>query len=561
MASLYFKGKSAVWNHHLSVPYHTLDKDNKKSLIGNDDSENLIIEGDNLLALKSLLPKYQGKVKCIYIDPPYNTGNESWTYNDNVNSPLIKDWIGSIVGKDDLTKHDKWLCMMTPRLKLLRELLSDDGIIFISIDENEVHHLKILMNEIFLDANFIAELPTVMNLKGNQDEFGFAGTHEYTLVYSKNKSENLKLGEFEIDEEGLEEWIEDEIGFWKRGANLKGTGTNAPREKRPNLFYPIFISKTNEVSTKRHKSNDVELLPLTDGIEMSWRWSSLKVDREPHNIIVVRDGNSISLYKKQRPDLGDLPSKKPKTLFYKPEYSSGNGTAQLKDIFGTKIFDHPKPVDLIRDLLKIGTDKNSIILDSFAGSGTSAQAVMELNQEDGGNRRFILIQLPEKIKEKTNTGARNPAYEAGYRYVHEITRDRVKIVIKKEEIETGFTYYTLGQSIDADAILSGKLPTYEDFAKYVFYLATGKNHPDDKKIKEKDYFVGKSGNESIYLLYKKDIEVLKNLSITLDWAEQEHKKNSGRKIVYAPACFLDDEHLEKFNIQFVSIPYNLFEKK
>src|ERR1035437_6052163 len=140
MSSLYFKGKSAVWNYHLSVPYHTLEKDSKASLKGENDDENLIIESDNLLALKALLPKYQGKIKCIYIDPPYNTGNENWVYNDNVNSPLIKDWLGKVVGKDDLTRHDKWLCMMTPRLNLLKELLSDDGAIFVSIDDNEVSH-------------------------------------------------------------------------------------------------------------------------------------------------------------------------------------------------------------------------------------------------------------------------------------------------------------------------------------------------------------------------------------------------------------------------------------
>ena len=158
MPSIQFKGKSVVWNHHLSVPYHTLEKDTKKSLKGKNDSENLIIEGDNLLALKALLPQYQGKVKCIYIDPPYNTGNEGWVYSDNVSSPTIKDWVGQTVGKegDDLTRHDKWLCMMTPRLKLLRELLTDDGVIFISIDDNEVHNLRLLMDEVFSSKNFIA---------------------------------------------------------------------------------------------------------------------------------------------------------------------------------------------------------------------------------------------------------------------------------------------------------------------------------------------------------------------------------------------------------------------
>ena len=194
MASLNFKGKSAVWNHHLSVPYHTFEKDKKSSLSGKNENENLLIEGDNLLALKALLPKYQGKVQCIYIDPPYNTGEEGWAYNDNVNNPIIKDWIGKTVGKegDDLTRHDKWLCMMTPRLKLLRELLSDEGVIFISIDENEVHNLISLMNEIFGIENHIANLVWKKRNGGGNDSQFFAVDHEYILVYVNEKTKQDK---------------------------------------------------------------------------------------------------------------------------------------------------------------------------------------------------------------------------------------------------------------------------------------------------------------------------------------------------------------------------------
>ncbi|OGT68278.1 MAG: hypothetical protein A3H43_02885 [Gammaproteobacteria bacterium RIFCSPLOWO2_02_FULL_42_9] len=557
MATLQFKGKSAVWNHHLSVPYHTLEKDAKKSLKGVDVEENLIIEGDNLLALKSLLPKYQGQIKCIYIDPPYNTGNEKWVYSDNVNSPTIKEWFDNVVGKEgeDLTRHDKWLCMMTPRLKLLRDLLASDGVIFISIDENEIYNLRSLMNEIFGPQNFIAELPTIMNLKGNQDEFGFAGTHEYTIVWAKQRDENLHLNEFDIDEEEMEKWEEDEIGYFKRGANLKATGVNAPREKRPNLFFSIYVTKNDEILLEKRNKGDAELLPIDDNKEMSWRWSKDKISREPYNLIVARDGDDVTVYKKQRPSLGDIPSKKPKSIFYKPEYSSGNGTAQLKSIFGKKIFDNPKPVDLILDFLKIGSNKDSIVLDSFAGSGTTAHAVLDLNSEDEGKRKFVLVQLPEKIEED------RPAYEAGFRWVHEITRERVKRVIAKNKYKTGFTYYTLGSSIDAESILMGKLPTYKEFAKYVYYLATGKNHPDEKKIKEEYSFVGKTDHQSVYLVYEKNADALKKLAITLDWAQKTHKKDSNKKIVYAPACYLDDEALEQFNIKFVSIPYNLFERQ
>ena len=192
MATLNFKGKSAVWNHHLSVPYHTFEKDKKSSLSGENENENLLIEGDNLLALKALLPKYQGKIKCIYIDPPYNTGNEGCAYNDNVNNPIIKSWLGETVGKegDDLARHDKWLCMMTPRLKLLRELLSEDGVIFISIDDNEIHNLRSIMDEIFGEHNFLTTLIWESKLTGGHDSADINVTHEYVILYAKNKENN-----------------------------------------------------------------------------------------------------------------------------------------------------------------------------------------------------------------------------------------------------------------------------------------------------------------------------------------------------------------------------------
>lgn len=557
MATLNFKGKTAVWNHHLSVPYCTLEKVKENSLTGENEAENLLIEWDNLLALKALLPKYQGKVKCVYIDPPYNTGNEGWVYSDNVSNPIIKEWLNKTVGKkwEDMTRHDKWLSMMTPRLKLLRELLRFDGIVFVSIDENEVHHLKSLMNEIFHEDNFIAMLPTVMNLKGNQDEFGFAGTHEYTLVYTKDKSSGVKFWEFEIDEEGLEKWEEDDIWPWKKWANLKSTGTNAPREKRPNLFYPIYIDKEDNVSLERKYVDDKELLPITDWKEMSWRWSSTKINNESHNIIVVRDGENVSIYKKQRPDLWELPSKKPKTLFYRPEYSSWNGTSELKNLFWKKIFDNPKPVDLIKDFLTIATDKESIILDSFAWSGTTAQAVMELNQEDNGNRKFILIQLPETLTEKAQ------AKLAGYEYVHEITLDRIRKVIARDSLSVGMTYYRLGDSIESKKLVTWEnLPSWDSFAKYIHFLATGK--PLDSVTKPDTSWEIKSSEKStgVFLIYKDTIEELKNLAITREWLEIV-KEKEGRKIVYAPACFLDKEVLDDYNISFVQIPYNLFQRK
>lgn len=272
MATLQFKGKNIIWNHHMSVSYHTLDLDEKLSYKQDKADGNLIIEGDNLPALKSLLPQYTGKIDCIYIDPPYNTGEENWVYNDNVTNEMIKEWIGKVVNKEDLTRHDKWLCMMTPRLKLIRELLSQRGLLFISIDDVEIHNLRTLLDEIFTESNFIAQLPTITNLKGNQDEFGFAGTHEYILVYAYDKTK-CSIKEFRDVGDEISDWEEDDFGYFKKGANLKSTGQNAPREKRPNLFYPIFVDKKLNVyvteDDKPKDKNDSVVLPLTDGNEMS----------------------------------------------------------------------------------------------------------------------------------------------------------------------------------------------------------------------------------------------------------------------------------------------------
>ena len=416
----------------------TLIKEDKEhnALDVNCESQNLLIKGDNLEVLKHLKNAYSEKIKMIYIDPPYNTGNDGFVYNDD--RKFTPEQLVTLAGIEpgeakrilDFTasksnSHSAWLTFMYPRLYVARELLREDGVIFISIDENEVAQLKMLCDEVFGEENFVANLPTVMNLKGNNDEFGFAGTHEYTFVYAKRK-ENLKLLELKIDEDELEDWEEDEYGVFKQGANLKATGTNAPREKRPNLYFPIFIDTENKIFiTNDDKppfefSGEIKTLhPITNNQEMSWRWSKTKFLNETHNIIISRNG-TIGIYKKQRPSLGDLPSKKPKTLFYKPEYSSGNGTAQIKELFNNKFFSNPKPLALINDFIEIGTCQNDLILDFFAGSGTTAHAVMALNVEDGGNRRFISVQIAEPTDQKSE------ACKAGYETIFDITKARIE---------------------------------------------------------------------------------------------------------------------------------------
>lgn len=526
MPLINFKGKSAVWNHHLSVPFHTLEKDEKLSLDGKDASENLIIEGDNLLALKSLLPKYQGKVKCIYIDPPYNTGKEGWIYNDAVNSPSIQEWMGVTVAKDDLSRHEKWLCMMTPRLKLLRELLSDDGVIFISIGDDELHNLICLMNEIFGEDNFVSTYIWQKKKGGSNDSKHTATEHEYVLFYAKYKG-NLPPLFLDHDEDYLKRYDqEDEVGkyYW-----------DTFKRKSGKQYYPITLPDGSIIEFDEN------------GNKISWLRSEarFKSDVEKGEIKFKKNGNSWSILFKQREPKG----KKPRTLLTDVGTTS-DGSEELLEMFGKNVFDNPKPSSLISHLLQIGsTNSDDLILDSYAGSGTTAQAVLDLNDKDDGTRNFILVQMPESSQDEPDKNI-----------CRDITRERVVKTIKKNKLEIGFTYQRMGSAIDAENLISGNLPTYQDFAKYVYYLATGKNLDNDKRIDPKKFFVGKSDRESVYLVYEQDLDKLKDLAITLKWAEEVSAKDPGRKIVYAPACYLDEESLDKFDIKFVSIPYNLFER-
>ncbi len=425
-----------------------------------DSTQNLYIEGDNLEVLKLLQKSYHKKVKMIYIDPPYNTGKD-FVYKDNFHDN-IKNYMqitgqvdseGNRLSTNSETNgryHSDWLNMMYPRLKLARNLLKDDGVIFISIDDNEVANLRKLCDEIFGEDNFVGILPTIMNLKGNNDQYGFAGTHEHTLVYTKNYSMST-FYEFYVSEAELDDWQEDEYGLYKKGANLKATGINAPRHKRPNLFFPIYVDKNCNVQLKFHE-NFEEIYPITDGEEMSWRWSKEKFENELHNLIISRNGDNISIYKKQRSQDNDRPTKKPKSIFNKPDYSSGNGTQIIKELFNGKVFDFPKPISLIYDFITIGTRNDDLILDFFSGSATTAHAVMKLNSEDDGNRKFICVQLPETTDEKSE------AFKAGYKNICEIGKERIRRageLVKKEnakdltkvvELDIGFKVFKLDSS-------------------------------------------------------------------------------------------------------------------
>ena len=419
-----------------------------------DNTQNLYIEGDNLDVLKVLRETYLGKVKMIYIDPPYNTGND-FVYNDGFGKDkgtfeetsglFDEDGNQTIDPMQRNTEsngrfHTDWLNMIYPRLKVAKDLLTDDGVIFISIDDNEVENLKKLCNEIFGESNFIAQLATVMNLKGNNDQFGFAGTHEYTLVYAKSILNIEDLNGISLTEEDYADYTEqDEHGKYKIGATLMRTGEAGFRSKRPKGFYPIYVAYDyTSFDVIRHNDTDIVVYPLTkEGVEMSWRRSPENLHQTRNEFVIKKTTNGISFYKKQRLEEDMKRGKKPKTLFYKPEYSSGNGTGMLKELFQGRLFDNPKPIALISDFIKIGTNNESIILDFFSGSATTAHAVMKLNAEDGGNRKFIMVQLPEKTDEKSE------AYKAGYKNICEIGKERIRRAGKKIKEETGLSAQNL----------------------------------------------------------------------------------------------------------------------
>lgn len=558
MPTLQFKGKSFVQNHHLAVPYHQLVPKKDKSLTEKVSlQDNLIIHGDNLLALKALLPTYTGKIKCIYIDPPYNTGNEGWIYNDNVKSPIIKEWIGKTVGKEgeDLTRHDKWLCMMMPRLKLLKELLAEDGVIFISIDDNEVSFLKVLMDEVFGQNNFVAEICVQLNPRGRTLDKYLAKTHEYLLTYVKNSKHVGAIRNIAKSEKQLAEYqYEDAKGRYRR-LELRNRNPVFNRENRPNLYYPFYVNNDgSSVSLIRDEVHTVEVLPInSQNKDGCWTWSKKKVSEYPE----LLEGNKTSsgkwrIFRKDYAQKNGInATTKAKALWIDSLINNENGKEMLGEIFGESPFDFPKSPYLIKKCLELGTTPNEecLVLDSFAGSGTTAQAVLELNKEDGGNRKFILVEMED--------------------YADRITAERVRRVIdgvptaKNESIKEGlggtFSYFELGDPIEASSLLDGsKMPSYLELARYVYYTATGEEF-NDSKFNESKHYVGRSNQFDVYMYYQPNIEYLKSTALTLDEARRL-RSNAGSTplLVFAPTKYVEQTELDHLKITFSQLPFEIY---
>lgn len=528
MPELTWIGKEKVITHHQDVPYRVLEHKYGFSVEGGESeketkSGNKIIHGDNLEALKSLLPEYEGKIKCIYIDPPYNTGNEKWVYNDNVNHPKIKKWLNEVVGTEgeDLTRHDKWLCMMYPRLKLLHKLLSEDGAIFISIDDNEQANLKLICDEIFGKQNFVASVIwqrayAPVNLKKH-----FSENHDFIHIYAK------KINILVCN--GLPRTLE---------ANSKYKNPdNDPRGlwRTDNLAVgPIVKSQIYEIITPSGR----KVIP-PDGY--CWRLTKERFDEfvKDNRIWFGENGNNVPAPKRFLSEVKS--SMTPQTIWkYEEVGHSQDAMRGLRDIFSGKVvFDYPKSVDLIKRCFELYSDKDSIILDSFAGSGTTGHAVLNLNKLDGGNRKFILVEMED--------------------YAQDITAERVKRVIngygegnKKVEGTGGeFDYYELGERLFLEDNNLNEEVGQEKIREYIYYTET-KEFLNRKRTKKDWYLLDNYLNTGYYFYYEKDSLTtlsVDNLNIVTQKAEQY--------VIYADICLLDKEFMLKNNIIFKKIPRDI----
>ena len=506
MPELNFKGKQFIYAHHLTVPYRPLTPDADKSLNQTGADDNLIIHGDNLHALKALLPRYVGRVKCIYIDPPYNTGNEGWVYNDRANSPLLKEWFKqqSPVDGEDLERHDKWLCMMWPRLHLLKELLADDGVIFVSIDDNEQHHLRMLMDELFGEDNFRNNF-AVARVKKNIREREYIRSlnlgYNFVLFYSKSAN-------------GL---VIPPTTFQEKKARWHAF--DAPGV-RPTMDYELFGAIP---PTGRH-----------------WMFAQERADE------LIAD-------RKLRPN--------PRTGT--PQYLLDASTSTMLDSNWTDIqeydtrFNFPngeKNVDLILRIIEMLDDKESIILDSFAGSGTTAHAVLALNKEDGGNRKFILVECED--------------------YADTITAERVRRVVNgvpgardatlREGLGGSFTYCTLGDPIDTEGLLTGEgLPAYPALAAYLLHTASGisvgANALDSQND---DGLFYRNGQTDYYLLYQPGLDWLRSQSAMLNAERaqrigQRNRDEQKKAVVFAAGKYMGQRELTASGITFCQLPYEI----
>lgn len=530
MTELYFKGKEFVYNHHLAVPHRPLVADASKSVSMPDLSGNLIIQGDNLHALKALLPLYAGKVDCIFIDPPYNTGNEGWRYNDNVNAPMIKQWMDdNPVGVEDGLRHDKWCAMMWPRLKLLHELLAEDGSCWMTLDDNEAHRGKLLLDEIFGEGNFVGELIRKTKSTTNDAKSGFNIQHEVCLIFAKSKDEITLRGEAK----DFSKYINpdnDSSGAWI---------ITDPSARTGDVRFPIENPHTGRIDYPPEGR--------------CWAFS----ERRFHEHVVsgrikfkVKHGENERgfIFKRYLSEVRSDRHLVNSLFATENHYMNQAATKEMIALFGESVTDYPKPLTYAQKIIQYATSENAL----FAGSGTTAHAVLKANAEDGGNRKFILVEMEDEIVD-TVTAERIRRVIAGYEHKGKTT----------EGLGGTFTYLTLGDPIDLDRILTGKaLPPFATLAPVLFHMATSQTL-DTGQMDESRFYVGSTLHEHVWMLYRPDLDWLKSdeAALTLDGAKRIFQTDPARlHLVFAPARFVSEKLLREtaVNVSFIPFPDSLY---
>ena len=581
MPTLEWIGKNKVVNHHQEVPFRVLERqysfDEQGQHTENNSSENMIIHGDNLEALKALLPQYEGKVKCIYIDPPYNTGNEGWCYNDNVSDPHIQKWLGEVVGKggEDLTRHDKWLCMMYPRLMLLQKLLADDGVIFISIDDNELYNLKSICDEIFGASCYVSDIAWQRTYSTRNDSKGIVNEVEHILVYSKVPEWNPNKLPRTEEMNARYSNPDNDVCAWKStDAFAPGASTHQGMVYAiQNPFTGVLLYPSNgrhwslgqdqmfeimsqwgeyelrEIDDVQKRASicgvpeeqvksSVKAIMLSDNLENAAQKASAIYSRGQWPLFYFGQDGKGGIRRKTY--LNTVGGRIP-TNFW-PFSETGHTDEAKKEMLaifdGKATFDTPKPHRLIEFVLKVAGTQDALILDSFAGSGTTAHAVLNMNKADGGHRKFILVEMGD--------------------YADTITAERVKRVIHgygegKNAVEgTGgsFSYYELGEPLLLPSGNLNETVGTEKIRDYIWYTETKKPLSDHKN--SNPYFLGENNSTAYYFFY----EPQKVCVLNYDFVATIPEKAEGY-IIYADRCTLSEQELQQLGITFKKIPRDI----
>ena len=576
MPTLNWIGKDKVVNHHLDVPFRTLEKQYTFAPNGGDDDGNMIIHGDNLDALKALLPMYEGRVKCIYIDPPYNTGNEKWVYNDNVNDPHIKAWLGKVVGAEgeDLSRHDKWLCMMYPRLKLLQKLMAEDGVIFISIDDNELYNLKAICDEIFGLNSFVANVIWQKTYSPRNDALGIPYETDNILVYSKtsrwfpNKLERTAAMDERHDSPDNDPipWQSGDVSA-AGAADHQGMVYAIQQPITGKLLYPasgrhwkdeqtVVLQRMNKwakyelrniddasvradlcgISTESVRQ-DIMAVMLAQPLEEAAVQATARYEEGtwPEYYFTSKGKGGIRFKNHIKQDVGKSATN---LWFYGDVGHTDEAKKELKGIFsGVAPIETPKPRRLIERILHIAADSNAIILDSFAGSGTTAHAVLNMNKQDGGNRKFILVEMGD--------------------YAESITAERVRRVINGygegnktvEGTGGGFSFYELGEALLINGMLNPNAAE-EKIRAYVYYTETRRALPAASENEK--YLLGVHENHAYYFYYEADRMTTLNRAFL-----QTIQTRAEGYLIYADSNTLSAEDMARFHITFKKIPRDI----